>query len=249
MKGCEGMRDKGSYAYMRVYNDLRSRIENGELQYGSRLDTEFALTEKYKVSRDTVRKALSMLESDGFIDRRASLGTHIRSPKTNYTPRQYHESFTEQMLKLGKKPSSQVRSIEMLTELDRHIAVPLEAEDGERIYRISRVRLADNEPMAYEIAYVRYKYCPNIHTLIYDDSSIYKIYEEHYKLNMGLISLKAEAIPADPLLQKVLKIKSGDAVLKITSLMRLEDGAPLYYVECYHRGDRYVMTTTMPRHM
>lgn len=245
MKGGEDM--ARSYIYMQVYQQLRERIEGGVLAPGARMETEMELCSHFGVSRETVRRALSLLESDGLITRKVSAGTFVTAPKTQYAPSRHHESFTEQMHRQGRLPSSQIRSIEILTEPSPQVAEALELEPDERLYRIKRVRLADSVPMAYEIAYIRQKLCPNLHTLLLDDTSLYSLYENHYHLQMGQISLKMEAVTATPQLQKILDLKNSLALMKMTSLMRLADSTPLYHVICYHVGDRYEFTTVMSR--
>lgn len=235
------------YIYLKVYNALRSRIEQGQLAPGERLETEMELRKQFGVSRETIRRALAMLESEGYIIRKVSSGTFVKTLKTEYAPSCFHESFTEQMHKLGRKPSSDIKSIEMLTELPPPISDALGLEPGERVYCIKRVRMGDGIPMAYELAYIRQRLCPNLHTLLLEDTSLYCLYEEHYHLDMDQIALRIEAVTAEAYLQKLLNLKSGVALLKMTSVMHLTDGTPLYYVISYHVGDMYEFTTTMPR--
>ncbi len=238
-----------NFTYSRIYGELRQRIDSGELAPGSRMETEMELRQRYGVSRETVRRALSMLESEGYIKRKVSAGTFVREKKAQYASARYHESFTEQMQRLGKIPSSQIRSIEILTDPPNQVASAMALEDGEKIYRVKRVRLGDGIPMAYEIAYIRQCCCPNLHTMLLEDTSLYKLYEGCYHLKMDQIEVKIEAIMADSIVQKLLDLKNSSAVLKMTSLMHLEDGTALYYVISYHAGDKYEYATTMPRHL
>lgn len=243
-----GVNMPGNFVYARIYNDLLKKIEGGELLPGQKMKTEMELCQSYGVSRDSVRRALSMLEKGGFIIRKVSAGTFVREKKTQYAPSNFHESFTEQMVRQGKHPSSQIRSIEMLSDdLPSDICKALELESEEQVYRVKRIRMADKVPMAYEIAYIRQKFCPNLHTHLLDDSSLYKLYEEFYHLDMGNIDLKIEAVNADSDLQRILGLKQSAAMLKMTSLMHLRDDVPLYYVVCYHVGELYEYTTSMPR--
>ena len=236
-----------NFIYTRIYNDLQGKIKSGELPPGTKLKTEMEMCQYYGVSRESVRRALSMLEADGYILRKVSSGTFVQGRKTQYSPSSFHESFTEQMLRQGKKPSSRICSIEILDDIPPRPQMKLGISQGERVYRIKRIRLADDVPMAYEIAYIREKLCPNLHTQLFEDSSLYQLYENYYHLDMGNIDLKLEAVLADAALQKILSLKHSQAMLKMTSLMHLSDGTPLYYVECFHVGDLYEYTTTMPR--
>ena len=238
-----------NFSYTRIYGELRQRIDSGELAPGSRMETEMELRQRYGVSRETIRHALSLLEAEGYITRRVSAGTFVREKKAQYAPARFHESFTEQMHRLGKVPSSEIRSIEILTDLPAQASAALALQPGERVYRVKRVRLGDKIPMAYEISYIRQRLCPNLHTKLLEDTSLYRLYEEEYHLNMDSIEIKIEATMADSTVQKLLDLKNTSAVLKMTSLMHLSDGTPLYYVISYHAGDKYEYTTTMPRHL
>ena len=55
--------------YREVYNDIKEKINNGQLQTGTFLESESDLANKYSYSKDTIRKALSMLELDGYIQK------------------------------------------------------------------------------------------------------------------------------------------------------------------------------------
>lgn len=241
------MAGKENFIYRKVYNDLLEQIHGGAIRLGERLPTEMELQEHYGVSRDTVRKALAQLETDGYIIRRAAIGTFVRERKADYHL-SHHEGFTEQMRKIGKKPSSEILSIELLGQYSQEIAQRLELKEGERLYKISRIRKADGEPMCFETAYVPVELCPNLHTRIYEDTSIYDVYEHYYGLKMAHIDLSIEAESASPTTQKVLGLKPGAPILKQNSTMYLEDGRPLYFVQAYYISGKYIFSATIPRH-
>ena len=52
------MSKKKETLYNKVYNDLISKIQSGELKVGEKLPTEMELTEIYGVSRITDRKSV-----------------------------------------------------------------------------------------------------------------------------------------------------------------------------------------------
>lgn len=55
--------------YEKVYQDIKEKIKNGELKPGDFLKKEDDLAEEYNFSKLTVRKALSMLETEGHIQK------------------------------------------------------------------------------------------------------------------------------------------------------------------------------------
>ena len=50
--------------YKEVYNDIKNKIKEGILKPGEFLESEFELAKEYSYSKDTIRKALSILELD-----------------------------------------------------------------------------------------------------------------------------------------------------------------------------------------
>lgn len=65
--------------YQSVADELRADIQKGT--YEKMLPTEQALCARFRVSRQTVRQALSLLESERLIERRQGSGSHIRRQK------------------------------------------------------------------------------------------------------------------------------------------------------------------------
>ena len=61
--------------YFNLMEDLRHQILEGEIKPGEKLPSENELSAKYAVSRQTVRKALQILESEGFIYAEHGRGT------------------------------------------------------------------------------------------------------------------------------------------------------------------------------
>ncbi|WP_343948204.1 GntR family transcriptional regulator [Nonomuraea longicatena] len=56
-----------SYQYLRIIRDLTRQIRQGELCVGTRLPSEANLRRRYGVGRNTVRRALAVLEEDGWV--------------------------------------------------------------------------------------------------------------------------------------------------------------------------------------
>ncbi|MDY0290647.1 MAG: GntR family transcriptional regulator [Sphaerochaeta sp.] len=67
--------------YIKIYDDIRKRIKDGELTAGMQLDTEQDLAKQYGVSRPTVRQAFLELEREHLIERFRGKGTFVSEPK------------------------------------------------------------------------------------------------------------------------------------------------------------------------
>jgi GntR family transcriptional regulator len=63
--------------YRQIAEDLRLKIESGELARGSQLATEIELREQYSASRNTVRDAIKWLTTLGLVETRPGQGTFV----------------------------------------------------------------------------------------------------------------------------------------------------------------------------
>lgn len=63
--------------YRRIADDLRRKIESGELGHGRQLPTEMELRETYDASRNTVRDAVRWLSTRGLVETRPGHGTFV----------------------------------------------------------------------------------------------------------------------------------------------------------------------------
>jgi multiple sugar transport system substrate-binding protein len=66
--------------YNRLLNDLRNEILTGELKPGEFILPENTLSEKYELSRVSVRKVLAELVDEGLIEKIAGKGNRVRAP-------------------------------------------------------------------------------------------------------------------------------------------------------------------------
>ena len=65
--------------YQSVADSLRQEIEDGVYSSKQLLPTEHSLCQRFQISRQTVRRALSVLEDEGLITRRQGSGSHLRA--------------------------------------------------------------------------------------------------------------------------------------------------------------------------
>lgn len=236
---------KGNFLYIQIFNQFKENIENGIWEEGSQLPTEYELMKTYNVSRDTIRKSLHKLSQEGYVYRQAGKGTFVRNIKSRYKLTSL-ESFTEQMKNRGLVPSSELLSVTVETPSKR-IKKYLELKDEEKIYKVERIRKADNEPMCYEITYITEKLCPDIDKFIDKETSLYRLYEEFYKLKLDYGDIFLEAENCTENLCKYLNIPKDSPILKMKCVVYLENKTPLYFVESFYIGEKYVFFASMPR--
>ena len=71
---------KKTILYRMVYDELKHKILERVYADGEKLPFERELCEEYKVDRITVRRALDLLVADNLLEKRAGLGSFVKSP-------------------------------------------------------------------------------------------------------------------------------------------------------------------------
>lgn len=75
--------DREGAAYRQLAGVLRTRIRNGELPAGRRMPSEKDLHDEFGLARETIRRALAVLRSEGLIEVRHGHGTFVvEAPST-----------------------------------------------------------------------------------------------------------------------------------------------------------------------
>ena len=71
--------------YLRVANSLRKRVLEGVYQPGERRPRQHDLAKEYNVAFTTLKRALDILEAEGFVVRKIGQGTYAALPQ-RHTP-------------------------------------------------------------------------------------------------------------------------------------------------------------------
>lgn len=71
--------------YQQISDELKKNIITKKIQSGEQLPTEKELSDTYKVSRITAKRALTELEQLGMVTRTRGKGTFVKSPSTSNT--------------------------------------------------------------------------------------------------------------------------------------------------------------------
>lgn len=137
--------------HKQVENALRQEIESGIWAVGDRIPSEAQLSEKYGVSRVTVRNAISRLVEDGLLVRLQGKGTFVSSHPIQSNVR-VSRSFTAICEMQGRTAGAKLIDLQ-LCEPNAQQAAFLGLAPGERVLRLKRLRLVDEIPLVVETNY------------------------------------------------------------------------------------------------
>ncbi|MEM9724340.1 MAG: phosphonate metabolism transcriptional regulator PhnF [Pseudomonadota bacterium] len=128
-----------------IYNELRSEIVDGRFNAGDKLPTEKEYSERFKVNRHTVRRALSELTQSGVIAVRRGSGAYVSEGVLDYKigPR---TRFSQNVAELGRTPSQSLVSAEEVSAEGR-VAQKLGISTGRAVFRVEMVGEADGTPV------------------------------------------------------------------------------------------------------
>lgn len=136
--------------YLQIKQDIINAIKSGELQPGDKVDSGAVLKEKYNVSTITVRKAFDDLINEDYLIGVQGLGTFVA--KKHMNRRLTSISFSDELLQQGYKIDMEVDKIEEV--VNDSIADKLLIPQSQPIVCVKRIRLVNNEPIAYQSSFM-----------------------------------------------------------------------------------------------
>lgn len=242
----DGLLDRESP--MPIFAQIRERLADaiaaGALPPHQRIPSERRLSERFGVSRMTVRQALDALANDGLLYSVPGTGTFVAERRVIEQPLQHLTSFTQDLLARGMRPSSRLLDgrIERASfEMARLFGLPPNVE----IVVVARLRLADDEPLAIETAHIPAAYVPGILNHDLATESLYALLGREYGLTLASARQTIEAADPTPDEQRLLGLDLARPVLRISRLTSEASGRVVEYVRAIYRGDRYQLTVEL----
>lgn len=226
-----------SSKYVQVYNALKKQIESGEYAIGEALPAEAVLQEKFRVSRDTVRKSLGMLENQGYIQKgRGRAAVVVERGAYNF-PFAEILSFKELNAHLSRQTETEVENLEILS--DRETIENLFEDDEEReVYDLLRVRLIEGERVIVDHDYFKRSVVKNLPLRACRDS-VYAYLENELGLEIGYATKEIVVEDATEDDKRYLDMKEYGLVVVVRSYTYTKDNQLFQYTESRHRPDYF----------
>ncbi|MET3558013.1 GntR family transcriptional regulator [Streptococcus rupicaprae] len=222
-------------AYLHIHHQIKDEIDQGIWKIGQRLPSERDLADTFKVSRMTLRQAITLLVEEGILERRVGSGTYVASNRIQEKMRGT-TSFTEIIKSQGKTPSSQLLSYTEDKPSKKEQA-HLNLRHTDNVVRMERIRFADQVPVVYEVAVV-----PKKLIAAFDQESVTQhffqtLIEHGFKIGKSQQTIYARL--AEEKVARYLELTEGQAILGLTQVSYLEDGSPFEYVKSQYAGERF----------
>ena len=202
---------------------------------GMRLPPERELAERLGVARETLRRALAELQTDGVLQRRQGAGTFVAGH--SWVKPLVLRSFTEDMRERGLVASSSVLSVAAV-RADAKVAHKLKAIPGSPVWHIRRLRLASGEPMALEEAWLRRALLPGFDPRSLDTQSLYEVMQRHgIVVRNAAQEIQATVLTEDEAV--LLDVAPFSPALLVERQVFSQAGEVVEFGKSIYRADRY----------
>lgn len=210
--------------YKQIAIQILKKINHND--YSEKLPSEAELTKQFNASRNTIRKALKLLNDQGIVISIQGSGSYIRSSLNQ------KQTIMNLSNKLGfqslnfKKLNSKVINFKNI-KANHCLCKYLNCNTNDTIYFIGRLRYAGCSLICLEYSYYLRKYVPYLSKEICQNS-IFKFIKDNYNLS---VTSSEEFITLHHLTktEKQLTGKSTNAVIQLEEINMLTNNTPFNY--------------------
>ncbi|MBX0319700.1 MULTISPECIES: GntR family transcriptional regulator [Shouchella] len=229
--------------YKQVAEKIKKDIFALKLKKDEAIPSENKLVEKYQVSRVTIRQAIKLLVEEGILYSIRGSGTYVKTGKIEQDIYRL-QGFTEEMIYLNKQPANEILDFSM-QEPTGKVRETLQLEDGEKVFFIRRLRLADGEPLILEETYMPVTLFPDLSVEVMTRSKYAYVEKKGYRIK----ERQGEIFPLlpDEQLKQTLKLEEGELVLFMDLWAYFENDTIFEYTKLYFRSEKYTFKFTSKR--
>ena len=216
--------------YITVHRSIMRDIESGAIVNNGKLITEAEMTERYKVSRATVRSALQLLETEGVITTRHGSGSYVNyiSAAAMRMRLDIARGFVELIEDSGHEPS--IRNVRLWElELPGYICQALLLAEGSQGYALQRSFLGDGIPSFLTTEYIPSSSFARLPESTELPDTLYGISGEYFTSPIEYSQTSVTSFCIDEEIAHKMSLKRGDAVLRLQEIHYSASDEPLAF--------------------
>lgn len=225
--------------YLEIYKNLRERIESDEFEFQELLPSENQLIKDYDCSRNTVRRAIGRLVTDGYVQTMQGKGVrNIYKPmlQNSFTIGTI-ETFRESAIRNNKDYKTVVLYFAELTA-DKKISRRTGFDIGAELYYIQRVHYLDGKALILNHNFFLKDVVPDL-TKEIAENSIYDYIENTLKMSIITSKRKITVEKMTEIDEKYLELGDYNCLAVVTSHTYNSDGIMFEYTQSRHRPDYF----------
>lgn len=223
--------------YVTIYNEISNKIENNKIESGEKLSSENEMMKEYNVSRDTIRKALNLLESNGYIQKVKGKGSFVIDINKFDFPVSGLTSFKELSTKMGVESNTLVKELKLMKP-DNFLMKQLNLSKNDDVWKVIRVREINNKKIILDKDFFNKKYVPLL-TKDICENSIYEYLENELGLKISFAKKEITVQQATEEDKSYLDFENYNMIVVVKNYIYLDDMSLFQYTESRHRPDRF----------
>jgi len=218
--------------YQKLYENLRRQIIEGNLPEGQLLPSENELKSAYHLSQPTVRKAVEMLENEGFVKKHQGKGSIVQTRPVGVGI----ATFSGDLFTTQDDCCEIVTKIIKKAEIIKDLPVEFGFKASNRIvgngyYYFERQRIVDGKVIFYEKLCIPNSNLSRFSQLKLDNLSLYKLLCRKYEIVTTQSEQRFWATAADEAMAEKLQIQAG---IPVQCLQRkFSTNRPDFYIYSY----------------
>ena len=233
--------------YLQVAGTLREEIISGVYPVGSRLPTEDGLSERFSVSRYTVREALRLLREDGLVTSRKRAGTIVIPPRVSGSDIQQVMSIND-LLALSSSARFEIDTMHTVTA-SGSLARRTGMTEEEQWLEVLGYRFTEGEalPACRTEYYINRAFAAVGRLLQRHNGPIFPLIEDLFGINIIKVEQQIAATLLDDALARTLGVEPASAALEIRRTYTTADATVAQITINTHPASRFQHSMSMRR--
>ena len=214
--------------YMRVASALAEAIDAGGFLEREALPSERALSEEFDVSRETMRKAIKLLEARGYLVSRHGRGTFV-APEPLRDMQRSIEGLSDEAARNGRAVDQEILFCGPIAA-PKAVAEPLKLEENALVARVRRIRRLDGAPIGVHDSWLCVDDPDRFTQAQFGEfGSLYGILRNEFGIVLTDAAESISAVSAENDEAEWLNVPPGAPLLRIERLTVAEDLRPIEF--------------------
>jgi len=236
--------------YRYLYEVLRRQITQGEFKAGDLLPSEKDLYLQYKLTKPTIRQALSLLVQDGYIRKHQGKGSIVKPLPLGLGVMSIVGRLVDTATVETEEPvdhaqqiiSTQVLVPPHLSDFPANILfAPPEDDLKNQFYYLERLRSVNGEPVFFEKLILPSQHLPGLADLSFENRSLFELLRTVYNIVVQGGEQKLLATSATEPLASLLGVPQTSPVLRLDKRVDTNNNDFSYYSSLYARTDHFLL--------
>ena len=223
--------------YQIIYKDLEKAIHDQKYQVGDFLPTEQELVQSYQVSRDTIRKALTLLVEEGLVKKIHGSGSQVINQEQINFPVSDLTSYQELIEQQSLNSQTNVISLDKII-VDSKLSERTGFSNSRQVWRVVRQRVVDSCASVIDIDYLDTSLVPQLNRNI-AEHSIYDYIENQLNLSISHAFKEITIDNATDQDKILIDLGKDQHVVCIRSKVYLTNGKQFQFTESRHKLEKF----------